>query len=458
MIRIPRGLARSFRAALRKCRVTRLRSPAPDVEVRADAGGLVLTCSLEGVTLILKEPTPVEGAACIRVPMAVLEAVDGAAVELSMTGMQGTARWESRDGPQSHSLEDSPEEESPLRSALPDEMHAVSAGFLTALHECGRTAARESSRYALHRVQVQGKSGRVVATSGKHALICRGFRLTFRDTILIPAIPLFGSKELAGADAVHIGLTSDHFVVAAGPWTVFLPLDKKGSFPDVAGIVPRAPGSTVVDIEALDAAEAREALAAWPDTSEGVAAVTLEVEDGIVLRAANDETHERRELRLLRSTGTGPPVRFVLDRMVLIQALTLGCCSFRLALDKPMLAEGNDRTLLAVMLDSALAVPSAPSSDRTEVDSQSETPFQRSPMKPETNGSTNGRHSPETPNGIEGLDPLAEAESLRVALGEVVARVGRLIQCLRQFRRQKRVLETAFSSLKTLGMGPGGES
>jgi hypothetical protein len=60
------------------------------------------------------------------------------------------------------------------------------------------------------------------------------------------------------------------------------------------------------------------------------------------------------------------------------------------------------------------------------------------------------------PEGVteELLDPMAEAESLRIALGEVVRRVGRLLTSLRQVRNQRRALHAAWWSLRHLSLRP----
>ena len=97
--------------------------------------------------------------------------------------------------------------------------------FLAALHECGRTAAREATRFALDRVQVRGRAGQVVGTDGRQALLWGGFRLPFADDVLVPAVPVFGAPELAGQPDVRVGRTASHLVVAAGPWAVWLPAD-----------------------------------------------------------------------------------------------------------------------------------------------------------------------------------------------------------------------------------------
>ena len=50
------------------------------------------------------------------------------------------------------------------------------------------------------------------------------------------------------------------------------------------------------------------------------------------------------------------------------------------------------------------------------------------------------------------LDPLAEAEGLRATLGEAQARVGRLANALRGFRKQQETVNSALASLRSLRM------
>lgn len=52
------------------------------------------------------------------------------------------------------------------------------------------------------------------------------------------------------------------------------------------------------------------------------------------------------------------------------------------------------------------------------------------------------------------IDPLAEAEGLRAALAEAVTRATRLVAALRQFRKERRALSAAWTSLKQLNLGP----
>jgi hypothetical protein len=69
-------------------------------------------------------------------------------------------------------------------------------------------------------------------------------------------------------------------------------------------------------------------------------------------------------------------------------------------------------------------------------------------MSPERNGQA------ATESPTEELDPVAEADALRLALVESVRRAGRLITSLRQLQKQRRALHAAWSSLRHLGLGP----
>ena len=52
------------------------------------------------------------------------------------------------------------------------------------------------------------------------------------------------------------------------------------------------------------------------------------------------------------------------------------------------------------------------------------------------------------------FDPLAEAEALRIALTEAATHVTRLLGWLKQFRKERRALASAYSSLRQLNLSP----
>lgn len=71
----------------------------------------------------------------------------------------------------------------------------------------------------------------------------------------------------------------------------------------------------------------------------------------------------------------------------------------------------------------------------------------------ETNDHSNGRQDPP---GEEVVDPLEEAEALRVAIVEVGSPLARLIATLRNARKEKKVLANVWAGLRQLNLGGGG--
>lgn len=334
----------------------------------------------------------------------------------------------------------------------PDELRPVTAEFLTALHECGRTAARESGRFALTRVQVQGSAGAVAGTDAQTALLWGGFDLPFPDDVLVPAVPVFGSDELTGEADVRVGRTARHLIVGAGPWRVMLPIDPAGRYPDVAGIIPRSVPSAA-DLDERDMAELSTRLPTRPRADDGPA-VTLDLDGGIVVRARDQSAGTVTEARLTHSRTTGPPARAAVDRRVLARAVALGCLTLRVAPGKPVAFVGGHKTLVTVALDPALIVPPA-NPDPESAPPLTTTPVWRTAVKrPESNGHAPADR-PDPPLTDPG-DPLAEAEGLRAALAEAAARAARLVAALRHARKEKKALATVFAGLRQLDLGPGG--
>jgi hypothetical protein len=452
VIVMSRGLARTFRAVARKCVAGRPRSPAPAVALEVQAGTLTMWAKTGDATLAHAAPTGC-GAGILVIPMAALDAVAGGGddpVELTVgANLRGEARFTDRGVPRTHSFDAIRPGQQHRPPDPPDDWHPVPPEFLTALHECGRTTARESGRFALSRVQVQGRAGRVVGTDGRTALVWGGFPLPFADDVLLPALPVFGARELAGEQPVRLGRTPAHLVVAAGPWRVFLPVDPTGRYPDVAGVVPRnAP--TVAGIDDADAAEFMTRLPNLPGADADDRPVTLDLDGGVAVRARDDATGRVESVRLERSPSAGPPARAVLDRRALARALALGCVTVRVAPGQPVVFEGGKRPLVAVALDPALAVEA----DATDTATTNHIPERRPAVRPETNGhAPGGRHDPPA---ADAPDPLAAAEELRLALADALGQAGRLVAALKSRKKEQRALTQVWSSLKSLRLGTEG--
>jgi hypothetical protein len=210
VIVIPRGLARSFRALLRKCVSGRPRGPAPAVVLERQSGTLSVWAKTDDAVLSYSAPSTSADERMV-VPMAVLDAASASGtepVELHVgPKLKGEARWSDHGFPKTHPF-DAVRLGKPHRlPELPDDWHAIPNAFLVALHECGRTAAKESGRFALNRVQVTGKAGQVIGTDGRTALVWGGFGFGFAEDLLVPALPVFGCRELAAEKSVRLGRT-----------------------------------------------------------------------------------------------------------------------------------------------------------------------------------------------------------------------------------------------------------
>jgi hypothetical protein len=440
MITIPRRAARRFRAACSKCVSGRPRGPAPPVVLRKDGGRVTLTAAFPEVTLELAVTTSGTTAdEVLVVPMAALEAVEGSTddpAEFALAEkLAGTIRWVesgvSRSAPVSFVLPGKQHDPLPRPPAKP-----VPARLLAALHEAARAASRENGRYALSRVQVRGTAGQVVATDGKVAVLFSGFNFPFPGDVLVPAIPLFGSPELRDEPEVRVGRTPQHLVVEAGSWTAWLAVAAGGKYPDVAGVVPRRP-PTSVGLDPADAAQLLGRLPGLPGAELEHRPVTLDA-DGVLTARAGAEA-----MKLSRSPASGPAQRVVLDRRHLARLLALGCHGLGLTPGKAVVAEGDGVTVLVAPLDPA-ASPAARTHSPTPELERSDA------MRPhEANGhATAGRHDPpaDTP------DPLAAAEDLRASLADAAAKAARLVAALKQSKKEKKALASVYAGLKQLNL------
>ena len=232
------------------------------------------------------------------VPMAVLEAAEGGVgdpVELEVgPKLAGEARWSDRGVPKTHPFEAILPGKQHHPPDPPDDWHAAPPDLLSALHECGRTAAKDAGRFALTRVQVKGRAGHMIGTDGKTALVWSRLDLPFADDLLVPVLPVFGARELSGERDVRLGRTPMHLVVGAG------------RYPDVAGVIPRdAP--TVAGIDDADAAALADALPKRPGAGDDCRPVTLDLDGGVVIRARDDTTGKVEQLRLEASPSAGRP-------------------------------------------------------------------------------------------------------------------------------------------------------
>lgn len=455
MIVLPPGLARRFTAVAARCVVGKPAGPPP-VVCRTAVGELSVQTRLpNGVWLSFAADIDTTPDAVLVVPFEVFTALSPVRerVEVRLTrGLQGEARWTDQTGPRSH----------PFTALKPDRPHdplpeiagwvPCPAKVLAALHACGQATVRNAPtpRYALDRLCLSGKGKRVVGSDGKVALLAGPFPLPFSDDKLIPAIPVFGNPELTAQTAVSFGHDNGFVAVKAGPWCVRLPV-VRGRYPDVASVIPKS-RPTVGGIDEGDARDLLSRLKALPAGDDQDFPVTLVLDNGVSVLAADDTRTER--VKLPRSPAAGPAVRVALNRTTLARALKLGCLTVKVwAANKPVVFEGDTCTLVAAPLGEDDVV-------RDHVEAAKPT----TPPTPDVNPThpvprrtvvkTDPPPRPHPPPA-DTADPLALAEHLRQSLADAHASAAKLIVALKGKRKEQKALAGVFASLKSLNLNGG---
>jgi hypothetical protein len=463
MIALSRADLRRFRLVARRgVSPGRPRGPSLPMRLSADGGTVTLFAHLIDVVIALRVSATHPGSGSVVLPQADLErfeSTDDSVLTLEPGGENKVVfQWE--EGPHRRSAEFdvmATEREWP---ADPEHLISVPSTFPQALHEAGRTAARESGKYAFHGVQIRGKAGQIIATDGKQALVQGGFTLPFKEDLLVPAVPVFGSKELGQEHAVSIGRTDEWLCLVIGPWRIWLAINPEGRFPDVVSVIPKATG-TRVNFSDGDAETVLKALPRFPrDADEESPSITLDLGRQVSVRARAGDDGPVTEVALPESECVGPGMLLLLNRGHLGRALALGFRRFQFASpERPMTAWDASRMFMSAVFDAKLAVPASKTTPRESLSKTAPVrpnrafnespPTMRSSSMPARESPSPERNGHVEANG-DALDPLAEAESLRVALAEAHVRAGRLVTALRGFRKQHKTVTSALASLRSL--------
>ena len=147
----------------------------------------------------------------------------------------------------------------------------------------------------------------------------------------IPAVPVFGSRELVQTGTLRIGKTDSHVCLRTGPWTFFLRIDRDGRYPRVEEVVPR-PGrnGTVCRLDGQDAAFLSQTLSRLVEGKDEAPTVTLDLNGRVIVRARSEGQDRPHEVVLECSTATGPAVRLASNGRYLKRALDLGLTEFQI--------------------------------------------------------------------------------------------------------------------------------
>lgn len=462
MIDIDRRDASRFCALVRRCVAGRPRGLAPPVILHQCQDCLTLSAVLEETAIALTLPRSGRPEERLVVPFATLAALHGAgrgaATFEVAEGGAVRCHWPERG--QTRSQDSGPIPTEQLAAELPPlgTLHAVQPALLHALHACGQTASRTSvGRYALTRVQLRGQAGTVIGSDGRQLLIWGGFDLPIVEDLLVPAVPVFGSTELAAETEVRVGRTASHVTVAVGPWVIWLAVDTTAHFPDVTAVLPKSARTAKLVFNEADAAALLQDVQQAGPAGDQAVPVVLAFDPRPAVRWPAGTPGRRGPLNLMRSTCTGPATSVALDATLLARALALGFREVRCAsAQSPALFCDEHRRYLVVNCEPATATGSA--------DLQTALPGPRAVCSTPHDGEQamspvhNEGPPADRPAAEDVLDPLTEAEALRVALMEVGRRVSRLIASLRQLQKQRRALQAAWSSLRHFGLGTKEES
>jgi len=254
VIRISRSLAKAFHAVLRRAAAsTEARRTRPAVVISASPGGLVLYSHWAGWAIAHRQPGRFEPTT-IAMPVAALASCEGGGdAPVTIESGEGRVRlaWQDRGVPKvaEHAAEPMP----PTLPPLPDKPAKLDARFLRAFDDAVRCTDRTPARYDLNCLQLQGRRGAIVATNGRELFREDGFTLPWIEDVLVPRTSVFTCNELRQHPPT-IGRTETHVVVGAGPWSVFLPIATKGTYPHIDQVIPKVgPTATQCPTESADA-------------------------------------------------------------------------------------------------------------------------------------------------------------------------------------------------------------
>ena len=331
---------------------------------------------------------------------------------------------------------------------------------------CTKPAARPTvpgGRFSTHRLQIDGHAGRIVGTDTRHALAWDGFRFPFPDTVLVPAVAVFGSKEWK-RETVRVGRNATQVVFGIGPWTLALEIDNVGRFPDIDAFVPKSQTPSLVHLAEDDARQAIAHMKLVPKNPDGTNSVTIDADgDTVAARWRTGKDKRSTELRPPGSRCTGPAVRFVFERQYLLRGLALGLLTFRVcSAGLPLAMTDRHRLYLFAGFDPSTALP--PEDNMLVANANPATPAiqplppidLRSPTTPPETTMAIASPRPEPPPEEDSsLDPLTEAEAVRDLLAEAAQRANQLLHLLKAKRKADRAITQAVRSLRALPLGRG---
>jgi hypothetical protein len=467
LIAITQTLARHLRAVLRRTpgTATRLRPP---VVFRSGPDGLLIHSQQEDIAVAYRQSGSFASES-VALPGQVLKDVEGngnTPVQLELVGPgQCLVRWEENGVPRAQDYDTVDLTSVPPVPAAPKEFVCPGPDFLTALDQALQTVRADAVRPALARVQLRS-SGGIVGSDGWQLLLQGGFTFPWAEDLLIPKTGVFGYADVSRQQEVLLGRTDSHVVVQAGPWSVYLPIDRQPRYPRAEDVIPRLTSEvTHWRLSPEDADFLRRSLPKLPGEDGDDSPVTVDLGERVAVRARALGQERGTELVLTGSTVTGKAVTLHTQRRFLLRALQLGFTTFAVVkAEAPVQCQEGQRTYVWVPLASKGAL--APSEHDLQISSGGKpesAPISTAPIErrapPVTTPQKNGhaadpiKDTPvaaERPEGGCSEDVVQQTQELQGVLRDVLTRTSRLLQALKQQRKHSRLMRATLSSLRQL--------
>ncbi len=354
--------------------------------------------------------------------------------------------------------------------------------LLTAIQQAMASTTKESSRYALELIQLDGASGRVTGTDGHQLFTQTGFDFPFNEALLVRSNRFVDAKEFESTQQVRVGVDDSRawLSLQTGDWTVHLPVDPISRFPKIEPLIQRTGHEcTTLILTEEDSERLRNGLGDLPAAKEAYSPVTVDMNGQVIIRARGEDEQRVTELRLGSSVSRGIASCFETNRKYLQRASEMGFREIESSLqDSRVSCRDGNRLYLWMTLGAGATSAnasnpsnSAPATERSPISpeipevSQTEAatcPLSSnnlSPQPQETSMTTsshsgNGRVSSSASEGNTSEQAqenvIEQAERVRDSLTVSLSDVRSLISLLKKQKKQNRLVRSTLASLREL--------
>ncbi len=469
MISIPCSVLHTFRSLIRRDGLHKRHGAEPCFSVIAGPDGYRIRAASTEVAIEFQHPGQFDGET-ILLPVKALDAWDGRDNEQVTLEQRpqhrALASWSDRGVPRQAEFRvdakvtvNFPE---PPTTFMPNE-----PGLWPALRSAAAASKDNSTRYALSCLHFRGSLGQIDATDGRQILSQTGFTFGFEDSVLVPALPILGCRELDLGEQVAVGRAGDWIGFGVGHWLVLLRINKDGRFPQVDDILPNHEfARSRLELSASDAEFLGQLLPQLAVGSDHDEPITLDLNGRVLIRSRESEESRSTEVELTSSRLTGEPVAVSMNRRYIERAMKLGFRDvFVYGAESPLLCRDERRRFLWALLDPTSVVPRGDDPIRIE-SPLATTPFSTTPRPTKESKMTASESTaPAASTPVQSTQhrtrtkrarpaatgsSIEQAIALRDALLVAMRQANELARTLKRQRRQERIVANTLASLKVL--------